>query len=153
MSVNYRKYKKTLYEIEKLKRNLVNEENDLRDLSESLDRVKRNMESNKNKMTYYENKMKTSTTEYDKYLFDYTALEIKFEDAEINRDILIDEREQCMKKINDLKQMIKQLEQQVYEMETLERVVRKKKIPPGVDKRISDLLTGKENTLSPLLRF
>merc|ERR1711871_1436459 len=51
--------------------------------------------------------------------------------------------------IDELEQMIKDLEQQKYEMETLETVVRRKKVPPGVDKRISDFLNEKENTLSP----
>ena len=51
------------------------------------------------------------------------------------------------------KQMIKLLEQQKYEMETLETVVRRKKVPPGVDKIISDFLNVKESTLSPNLRF
>ena len=52
-----------------------------------------------------------------------------------------------------LDQMIKKLEQQKYEMETLETVVRRKKVPPGVDKNLFDFLNEKENTLSPNLRF
>ena len=55
--------------------------------------------------------------------------------------------------IDKLEQIIKDLEQQKYEMETLETVVRRKKVPPGVDRRISDFLNEKENTLSPNLRF
>ena len=151
------KYKKILEEIEKLNK-------DLKKRKDGLNKLKAEEYEEQENLWFIIQEKRKIENKYDDQadpLYNYNYWDKSaWKNLELARKKSLQKIDKIKTKvlkaeseIDELEQMIKDLEQQKYEMETLETVVRRKKVPPGVDKRISDFLNEKENTLSPNLRF
>ena len=157
LSKTNNKYKKILEEIKKLKKVLKILPSKIDETKENISRSQKDIvDLKRQKEVLLVEKRKNDESEY--YKFTKTNKYLRNVDEEITNlnsylNVLNIRLEDLVNNLEASKQMIKDLEQQKYEMETLETVVRRKKVPPGVDKNLFDFFNEKENTLSPNLRF